>query len=92
MIFSVELSERAKKELRKVPQHVALKVQDWVEDVEERGLEEVRKISGYHDEPCKGVMRGLRSIRLTLAYRAYYSIQRTRVEFVRIERIDKHEY
>lgn len=92
MIFSVELTERAKKELRKIPQFIVLKLQDWIEDVEERGLEEVRKISGYHDEPCKGEMRGFRSIRLSRAYRAYYTIQKSKVEFVRIERVDKHEY
>ena len=67
-------------------------LQDWAEDVEERGLEEVRKIHGYHDEPCKGKMRGYRSIRLSRAYRAYYTIQRSHIEFVRIERVDKHEY
>jgi len=36
VIFAVELSDRAKKELRKLPQHVVLKLQDWVEDVEDR--------------------------------------------------------
>ena len=92
MIFTVELSAGAKKELRKVPDYVVIKLQDWIEDVEERGLEEVRKNPGYHDEPCKGEMKGFRSIRLTRAYRAYYTIQKSRVEFVRIERVDKHEY
>jgi len=92
VIFGVELSERAKKELRKVPTFIALKLQDWIEDVEERGLEEVRKTPGYHDEPCKGDMREFRSIRLSRAYRAYYTIQRGKIEFVRIERVDKHEY
>ena len=92
VIFSVELSERAKKELRKVPTFIAVKLQDWIEDVEDRGLEEVRKIPGYHDEPCKGEMRGFRSIRLSRGYRAYYTIQKSKIEFVRIERVDKHEY
>jgi hypothetical protein len=34
----------------------------WVDDVEERGLEEVRKIPGWHDEPLKGERKGQRSI------------------------------
>ena len=75
-----------------IPRHVAVKLQDWVEDVEDRGLEEVRKIPGYHDEPLTGVLRGLRSIRLSKSYRAYYRIVRDAVEFVRVERIDKHVY
>ena len=91
MIHRVEISERVKKELKKVPTFIALKLQDWVEDVEERGLEEVRKISGYHDEPCKGKMKGFRSIRLSRGYRAYYRIL-DRIEFVLMERVDKHEY
>ena len=46
-----EFSARVEKQLRKVPQHVALKVMTWVDEVEEAGLEEVRKIPGYKDHP-----------------------------------------
>lgn len=92
MIQRVDISERAKKELKKVPSYIALKLQDWVEDVEERGLEEVRKIPGFNDEPCKGEMKGYRSIRLSRAYRAYYKILKDNVEFILVERVDKHEY
>jgi hypothetical protein len=42
----------------------------WGEDVEERGLEEVRKIAGYHDEPRKGPVNGQRSIRFANVDRA----------------------
>jgi toxin HigB-1 len=51
MVRTVVLSRRAEKDLASVPRHIALKLQDWIEDVEDRGLEEVRKIRGYHDEP-----------------------------------------
>ena len=64
----------------------------WVEGVEEIWLEEVRKIPGFHDEPCKGDMQGFRSIRLSRGYRAYYRILKRTVEFVSVERVDKHEY
>lgn len=86
------LSRQAQKDLTSVPVHVAVKFQDWVEDVEDRGLEEVRKIPGYHDEPLKGALKGLRSIRLSKGYRAYYKIVKDRVEFIRVERVDKHVY
>lgn len=92
LIFEVEISERAKRNLRKVPNYIAVKLLDWIEDVEERGLFEVRRVVGYHDEPCKGEMSGYRSIRLSRAYRAYYTIQKEHIEFVRVERVDKHEY
>jgi proteic killer suppression protein len=86
------LTRQAQKDLTKVPDHVAVKLLDWVEDVEDRGLEEVRKIPGYHDEPLKGALKGLRSIRLSKAYRAYYRILNGAVEFVQVEGVDKHVY
>ena len=92
VIKTVVLSRDAQKDLATVPRHVAIKLQDWVEDVEERGLEEVRKISGYHDEPLKGRLKGQRSIRLSKGYRAYYQVVKGTLEFVRVERVDKHVY
>lgn len=92
MLRTVALSRRAQKEIAAVPRHVVIKLQDWVEDVEDRGLEEVRKIPGYHDEPLQGPLKGMRSIRLSRSYRAYYRIVKGAVEFVRVERVDKHGY
>ena len=40
----------------------------------------------------KGVLKGLRSIRLNKGYRAYYHVVNARVAFVQIERVDKHVY
>ena len=37
-------------------------------------------------------LKGLRSIRLSKGYRAYYKIVKDRVEFIRVERVDKHVY
>ena len=92
MIQRVQIGERARRDLRKTPSYIVVKLQDWVEGVEEIGLEEVRKIPGFHDEPCKGDMKGFRSIRLSRGYRAYYRILKGAVEFVSVERVDKHEY
>ena len=92
MLKVVVLSRQAQKDLATIPKHVAVKLQDWIEDLEDRGLEEVRKIPGYHDEPLKGSMKGQRSIRLSKGYRAYYRIVKDAAEFVRVERIDKHVY
>ncbi|PIT99128.1 MAG: hypothetical protein COT74_08935 [Bdellovibrionales bacterium CG10_big_fil_rev_8_21_14_0_10_45_34] len=92
MISEVQLSDLVKKQLKKLPIHIVVNFQNWVEDVEERGLDEVRKIPGYHDELLKGKLSGLRSVRLSRAYRAYYRLAGRAVLFVRVERIDKHEY
>ena len=75
-----------------LPRHIASKLQLWVDDVEECGLEEVRKIPGYHDEPLRGNRQGERSIRLSRSYRAIYTEQFDEVEFIRVEEVNKHEY
>lgn len=77
----------------KMPQHVALKLALWTNAVQTRGLEEVRKIPGYHDEPLHGDRRGQRSIRLSRDYRAIYVIKNNEeVEFILVEEVTKHDY
>lgn len=92
VINRVVLSPRARKQILSVPPHVALKLAAWVEAVETTGLETVRKVPGFHDEPLKGNRRGQRSIRLSLAYRAIYSIRHEQLEFVSVEEVSKHDY
>lgn len=60
--------------------------------IEDQGLEEVRKVPGYHDEPLKGDREGQRSIRLNKAWRAIYTIHGTQIKFVFIEEVSKHDY
>jgi proteic killer suppression protein len=92
MVTRVRLSRRAQKDLMTVPRHVAIKLGAWVDDVTVRGLEEVRKVPGYHDEPLKGRRAGQRSIRLSRAYRAIYEIRVDDVTFVSVEEVNKHDY
>lgn len=92
MINIVRLSKRAKKDLLRVPEHVAVHLTKWAEDVEHKGVEEVRKIPGYHDEPLHGRRKGERSIRLTRAYRAIYRVYETTFKFIEVEEVNKHEY
>lgn len=74
VIRSVRLSRRAEKDLERVPDHIAFKLRGWIDAIEYEGLERVRRIPGYHDEPLEGIWRGHRSIRLSRAYRAIYRI------------------
>jgi len=93
MIHRVELSKRARKQLQKMPRYIVENLAAWVDDVEDRGLEEVRKISGYHEEPLHGKRLGQRSIRLSRAYRAIYRVCKDdSIEFVSVEGISKHAY
>lgn len=92
-IFDVKFTTKTYKDLKKVPFAIALKLQAWVESVGHRGLSEVRKIPGYHDEPLKRKRKGQRSIRLNIAYRAIYTVNKDGViNFVEIQEVNKHEY
>jgi proteic killer suppression protein len=92
MIDQVELSSNAKKDIKKAPKHIVVKLLSWIDSVEEYGLAITSKIKGYNDEPLKGKRKGQRSIRLSKAYRAIYVIKGDEIEFVLIEEVDKHDY
>jgi proteic killer suppression protein len=58
-----------------------------------KGLREVRKIPGYHDEPLKGQRKGERSVRLTKGYRAIYVEEHDgTINLIILEEVNKHEY
>ena len=92
MIRSVVLSKRAQKDLAKIPKHIRRLFHTWEEGVRNHGLEEIRKVPGYHDEPLKGARAGQRSIRLSRSWRAIYSLWGDHVVFAYVEEVNKHEY
>ncbi len=92
MIHEVVLSKNAKKDLTKVPANIVRRLITWVESVRHDGLENVRKIKGYHDEPLVGKRFGQRSIRLSRSYRAIYSIEEGEIQVALIEEVNKHDY
>ena len=91
-ILQVELSKEAKKAVLKAPRHIAAKLLAWVDLVESEGLEEARIRPGFHDEPLRGILKGKRSIRLSLQWRAIYSIKKDKIEFILVEKVTPHEY
>ncbi len=71
-IYNVVLSKKLQAGLIKLPKYIIAKLTAWINAIGHDGLGEVRKISGYHDEPLKGDRKGQRSIRLSKAYCAIY--------------------
>lgn len=57
-IFAVELSPKAKKDLKGMPGYIIDKLESWIRAIERDGLREVQGIPGYHDEPLKGARSG----------------------------------
>lgn len=85
--------DKVKKRLRRLPNHIVRNVQRWALQVELIGIKEVRKISGYHDEPLEGKRIGQRSIRLSKQYRAFYTQSKSKdINIITIEEINKHDY
>ena len=93
MVRAVRLSQRAQKELRLAPPQVRSKLKVWINGVSKDGLEEMRKIPGFHDEPLRGKRNGQRSIRLSRSYRAIYKVLSDgTLWFAEVEEVTKHGY
>ena len=93
VIKRVELTMRAKKDLRKVPTPIVIKFRAWVDDVEYNGLEEARRRPSYHDEPLQGNRAGQRSVRLNRSWRAIYEIKSDgAIKLVEVQEVNKHDY
>ncbi len=89
----IDLIKGAQKDLVKVPQYIKEKLLLWVDSVERMGINKIRKIPGYHDEPLKGERQGQRSIRLNKAYRAIYiENEKKEIIIISIIEVNKHEY
>ncbi|AGH95696.1 hypothetical protein A11Q_1480 [Pseudobdellovibrio exovorus JSS] len=85
--------DKVHKNIKKLPYFVIDKLIAWAKSVEMKGLREIRKIPGYHDEPLYGKRQHQRSIRLTKSYRAIYvEIQSGPVNYIILEEVHKHEY
>lgn len=92
--MDVVFSDKVKKQLKKIPEHIVAKLLAWVDSVEDCGLRITQMTKSFHDEPLKGKKFGRRSIRLSKKWRAEYTIQnhKIEIEFILIEEVHPHEY
>ena len=82
------LSKLVQKQVKKAPEHVKNKLKYWITQLDDYGIDVVRKIPGFHDEPLKGKRKGQRSIRLSKSWRAIYKI----VDNILIIEVNHHDY
>ncbi len=87
----VILHKRVQKQIKKLPAHIVLNLKTWMTTVEEDGITETRKLSGYHDEPLAGNRKGQRSFRLAKAYRGFY-IEHDDKIIIEVIEVNKHDY
>jgi len=73
MNYIVTILPLARKQLKKSPLLVRMKVEAWVDTVESVGVQATRKSTGLDDEPLKGKRKGQPSIRLNRQWRLIYT-------------------
>lgn len=88
---TIYFDKKFEKQLDKVPGCIRIKVMTWIHLVEQRGIWEVSRSKGFHDEPLKGKRIGQRSVRLNRSYRLIYIFNKSSVEIILLE-VTKHEY
>ena len=92
-MWKVYWSKHVDKDLDRLPTFLVHKFRAWVVAVEREGMESVRKLKGFHDEPLRGQRNGQRSVRLNRAYRIIY-IEREegQIHIAEVIEVNKHEY
>ncbi|HND86179.1 MAG TPA: hypothetical protein PLU50_10240 [Pseudobdellovibrionaceae bacterium] len=89
----VVITKFAEKQLKKLPKNIIAAYFTWVRSVEMEGIREVRKLSGYHDEPLRGDRKGQRSVRLNKSYRVIYEeLSVEKVVLIGVQEVNKHDY
>ena len=88
----VTITKQAQKQIKKTPFFIQEKFYEWVRTVKIKGLEEIRKTSGFNDEALKGKRLGQRSSRLNRAFRIIYEVHKNgEIEVIVLE-VNKHVY
>jgi len=89
----VELTKHAEKQMAKLPRSIVEAIYIWATSVELMGINKVRQLRGYHDEPLAGKWHGTRSVRLNKAYRLFYRESYSLDEsLVTVIEVNNHEY
>lgn len=88
----VKISKWASKQLVKIPVPIKEILYVWINTVEEIGIQNTRRLKGYHDEPLKGKRLGQRSIRLNRSYRAIYQEHIDECLTITVIEVTKHDY
>jgi addiction module RelE/StbE family toxin len=90
-MWTVLEATEVKKELRRCPQPVLAKYEQWKALVTHGGPQSLRHLRGLRDENLHGRWEGFRSSRLDLQWRVVYQVQSERIVVV-VVRISTHDY
>ena len=88
----VDLSQRAEKQLTRLPAYIVKKFALWVDLVSVEGLAAARAIPGYRDHGLKGDWQGYRAVRLNERTGPSIRNGRTARFTSRTLEVNKHDY
>jgi len=89
----VTISKNVQKNLHKIPKHILILFDYWVEEIETEGFISMQKINGYRDHALIGNRKGQRSSYLTKSWRVIYKVNKNDDFFeVKVLEVNHHEY
>lgn len=77
--------------LKTIPLNIKKEYEICKRIIELQGIQGLREIKGYHDEPLKGEWKGFRSSRLSLKWRVIYKAEKEQLEVYVID-VNAHKY
>lgn len=89
----VVLSKNAHKKLKKLPKHVLIQFDLWVEVIETEGYMCMQSVRGYRDHALTGNRKGQRSSSLSRSWRIIYVLdEKSNCICVEVLEVNHHEY
>jgi len=93
MNSSVFITKHAQKDLKKIPRHILIQFDLWVEIIETEGYKAMQKIKGYKDHGLIGDRKGQRSSYLSKSWRVIYTLDdKTNSIKVEVLEVNHHDY
>lgn len=93
MVSVVLISKNALKDLKKVPIHILIQFDLWVEIIELEGFKSMQMIKGYNDHALHGIRKGQRSSYLSRSWRVIYTLDESTNEInVEVLEVNHHDY
>jgi proteic killer suppression protein len=93
MNSTVTITKHAQKDLKKIPRHILVQFDLWVEVIETEGFKAMQKIKGYNDHALVGDRKGQRSSYLSRRWRVIYTLDdKTNSINVEVLEVNHHDY
>lgn len=92
MKSKIQLTDKFKKQIKKMPSYIIDAASAWIDSVSEIGLDKTNELPGYRAHHLKGDRKNERSVSLNRSYRIIYTVEKGEVQIVCLREINKHKY